>query len=323
MNDSGPILEIKNLVKHFETKTKVFQRKPPVVHAVNGIDLSIDKETTLGLVGESGCGKSTVGRLILRLYFPTSGDVIFEGKNIVALNKEELKRLRRDIQIIFQDPSGSLDPRMTVERVIGEGIAIQKLMNPADRRERVKELMEMTGIPSRYLLRYPHEFSGGQKQRIGIARALAVDSKFIVCDEPVSALDVSIQAQIINLLADLREKFHLTYLFISHDLAVVRHISIDIAVMYLGRIVEIAPSIDLYKTPLHPYTQALLAAIPISHPRNRKKRELLTGDVPTPIDIPPGCAFHQRCRYAMDRCKKDLPELKEMGKNHQAACWLY
>ena len=323
MNNSGDFIKIEGLVKRFEMTQKLFQKKPPVVHAVNGISFSIKRGETLGLVGESGCGKTTTGKLVLRLLEPTSGNILINGKNLMELDKVELKSYRREAQIIFQDPWGSLNPRMKVEDVIGAGIAIQKTMNNENRREKVKQLMETVGLPLRDLLKYPHEFSGGQRQRIGIARALALDPQFIVCDEPVSALDVSIQAQIINLLEELQDTLGLTYLFISHDLSVVQHTSDRVAVMYLGKLVEIASNYELYKKPLHPYTEALLSAIPQPDPLRKSKRIILEGDVPTPTKIPEGCAFHTRCRYAMDICGKETPHLKEIEPAHEVSCWLH
>ena len=323
MNNSGDFIKIEGLVKRFEMTQKLFQKKPPVVHAVNGISFSIKRGETLGLVGESGCGKTTTGKLVLRLLEPTSGNILINGKNLMELDKVELKSYRREAQIIFQDPWGSLNPRMKVEDVIGAGIAIQKTMNNENRREKVKQLMETVGLPFSDLLKYPHEFSGGQRQRIGIARALALDPQFIVCDEPVSALDVSIQAQIINLLEELQDTLGLTYLFISHDLSVVQHTSDRVAVMYLGKLVEIASNYELYKKPLHPYTEALLSAIPQPDPLRKSKRIILEGDVPTPTKIPEGCAFHTRCRYAMDICGKETPHLKEIEPAHEVSCWLH
>ena len=318
-----PLLRVINLVKHFPVKGGLFGRQVDKVHAVDGVSFELAKGETLGVVGESGCGKSTTGRCILRLIEPTSGEVWFEGKNVSALDREGLRATSRDMQIIFQDPYASLNPRMTVGAIIGEPLTIHKLTkSSAEYQDRIVELLETVGLNADHLRRYPHEFSGGQRQRIGIARALAVKPKLIVCDEPVSALDVSIQAQVINLLEDLQEKFDLTYLFIAHDLSVVEHISDRVAVMYLGRIVEIAPARELYTTPKHPYTEALLSALPIPEPGLKRTRIRLVGDVPNPINPPNGCHFHPRCPKAFDRCKVESPALKQATDGHWAACHL-
>ena len=316
------LLEAKNIVKYFPIKGGVFLKEIAAVKAVDGVNLTIEKGETVGLVGESGCGKTTFGRAILRLEEPTSGDIFFEGQSILTYDKKKMQALRESMQIIFQDPFSSLNPRKTVAHIIGEPLLVHGMRSRKKRDARVLELLRVVGLRKENMRRYPHQFSGGQRQRIGVARALALNPKLIVCDEAVSALDVSIQAQVINLLKDLQDEFGLTYLFISHDLSVVEHVSDRVAVMYLGKIVEIAPSKALYKKPLHPYTQALLSAVPIPDPAlQRNARIILKGDVPSPIDPPPGCSFHPRCLYAKDICSRNEPELKEIDKNHYAACF--
>jgi len=319
---NAPLLQVKNLVKHFPVKGGLLQREVGRVHAVDGLSFDLTAGETLGVVGESGCGKSTMGRCLLRLIEPTSGEVWFEGKNVTAMGKNDLRTMARDMQIIFQDPYASLNPRMTVGAIIGEALTIHKLAPTKEAyRDRIVELLETVGLSADHMRRYPHEFSGGQRQRIGIARALAVSPKLVVCDEAVSALDVSIQAQVINLLEDLQAKFNLTYIFIAHDLSVVEHISDRVAVMYLGRIVEIAPARDLYITPRHPYTEALLSAVPIPDPTIKRKRIMLQGDVPSPINPPTGCHFHTRCPKAQHpRCSTEKPQLQQAADGHWVAC---
>jgi oligopeptide transport system ATP-binding protein len=323
-SSTQPLLSVRNLVKHFPIRGGLLQRVVDKVHAVDGVSFDLQKGETLGVVGESGCGKSTTGRCVLRLIEPTSGEVWFEGQNVTALAKEPLRALARDMQIIFQDPYASLNPRMTVGAIVGEGLVIHQLaQNSREIEDRVAQLLETVGLSKDHMRRYPHEFSGGQRQRIGIARALAVQPKMIVCDEAVSALDVSIQAQVINLLEDLQEQFGLTYIFIAHDLSVVEHISDRVAVMYLGRIVEIAPANKLYTNPLHPYTEALLSAVPIPDPTVKRKRIMLHGDVPSPIKPPSGCHFHTRCAIAQKGlCDVQRPELKLSSEGHSVACHL-
>ena len=322
LQPTGPdeLVVVRGLVKYFPVRKGAFGTTGAVVKAVDDVSFTLKKGQTLGLVGESGCGKTTVGRLLLRLLERTRGTVLFDGMDLTLLSPGELRAVRGRMQLVFQDPFGSLNPRMTVGSIVGEALGIHGVARGEDRRRKVTELLVRVGLSADHLRRYPHEFSGGQRQRIGIARALALNPSFIVCDEPVSALDVSIQAQILNLLADLQREFGLTYLFIAHDLSVVEHISDDVAVMYLGKIVEKAPSVELYRSPLHPYTTALLSAIPIPDPTARRERIVLQGDVPTPINPPAGCSFHPRCRYAVPECREAIPILRELAPGHLAAC---
>jgi len=318
---STPLVEVRNLVKHFPITGGVFLREVAAVKAVDGVDLAIKQGETVGLVGESGCGKSTLGRLILRLEEPTSGDILFQGESILGYDHRKMRTLRKEMQIIFQDPFSSLNPRKNVAHIVGEPLYVHGMNNRREREARVLELLEVVGLKREHMRRYPHQFSGGQRQRIGVARALALNPKLIICDEAVSALDVSIQAQVINLLEDLQDEFGLTYLFISHALSVVQHISDRVAVMYLGKIVETAESDSLYREPLHPYSQALLSAAPVPDPRRKRERIVLPGDVPSPISPPPGCRFHTRCLYAEPTCKEQEPTLREIREGHFAACF--
>ena len=316
------ILEVKNLKKYFPVKKGAFSRTIGQVRAVDGVSFTLRRGETLGLVGESGCGKTTVGRSILRLIEPTSGEITFNGQNLLGLNRQELRKMRASFQIIFQDPFSSLNPRMNIGRIIAEPFKNHLSVSKAEIRERVASLMEKVGLHPEQRGRYPHEFSGGQRQRIGIARALALNPLVIICDEPVSALDVSIQAQVINLLARLQEQMDLSYIFIAHDLSVVEHISDRVAVMYLGRIVELASDVELYRNPLHPYSQALLSAVPIPDPELRKKRTILQGDVPNPLNPPPGCTFHTRCPERQDICAQEMPTFRDLGDGHSVSCHL-
>lgn len=323
MAGQAPLLEVKGLKKHFPIKGGVLGRTVARVYAVDDVSFTMKHGQTLGLVGESGCGKSTLGRSVLRLYEPTAGSVVFDGVDVLALSPSDLRKKRRDMQIIFQDPFSSLNPRMTIGSILAEPFVIHKLGTGKEIQANVKRLLETVGLPAEASDRYPHEFSGGQRQRIGIARAIALNPKLIVADEPVSALDVSIQSQILNLLVDLRKKFNLSYLFVAHDLAVIEHISDVVAVMYLGKIAEYATSEDLYARPSHPYTKALISAIPVPDIEKKSVRQILKGDVPSPISPPSGCYFHPRCPVATDKCKVDAPALRNVGtdaKPHLAAC---
>jgi oligopeptide transport system ATP-binding protein len=320
-----PLLEVRDLVKHYPVSSGFFGRQVGVVRAVDGVSFTIRRGETLGLVGESGCGKTTTGRCVLQLERPTSGSVRFEGQELTTLGPEALRTVRRRIQVIFQDPYSSLNPRMTVAQIVGEPLLVHRLVpNAAAQAARVQELLRQVGLLPQHGRRYPHELSGGQRQRVGIARALSLEPSLIICDEPVSALDVSIQAQIINLLEDLQQELDLTYLFVAHDLSVVRHISDRVAVMYLGRIVEIADRRTLYEAPRHPYTKALLSAVPIPDPEVEARREhvVLSGEVPSPLRPPSGCAFHPRCPIAVEDCRRTRPELRELEPAHRAACHL-
>ena len=320
--DKKVLLEVQKVKKEFVTSKSLTGKPVKIVHAVDSVDLTIYEGETIGVVGESGCGKSTLGRCILQLIKPTAGHVLYRGEDITKLNKEQMRQMRRKMQLIFQDPYASLNPRMTVLELIMAPLEAFGIGTMEERVQRVKEIMELVGMPENMMNRYPHEFSGGQRQRIVIARALVLNPEFVVCDEPVSALDVSVRAQVLNLIQELKKKKHLTYMFISHDLSVVKYISDRIAVMYLGRIVEIAEKNELYNNPQHPYTKALLSAIPIPDVDNKMKREILTGDVPSPLNPPSGCYFHTRCKYATERCKTECPELHDVGNGHMVACHL-
>jgi oligopeptide/dipeptide ABC transporter ATP-binding protein len=322
MNDAQPLVSVRNLKKSFPIKKGIFAREVGAVQAVNDVSFDVARGETLGVVGESGCGKTTTGRTLLRLIEPTSGEITFEGRDLRSMGTSELRALRREMQIIFQDPVSSLNPRMTVGTTIREGLTIHRLAEGAAADARVRQLLQEVGLRAEYATRYPHEFSGGQRQRIGIARALSVEPRFIVCDEPVSALDVSVQAQVINLLVDLQHEHDLTYLFIAHDLSVIEHIADRVAVMYLGKVVELATRDDLYREPLMPYTQALLSAVPVADPKARKDRIILQGDVPSPANPPSGCVFHPRCHHPAkdEACSRIVPPLEEKAPGHFAAC---
>jgi oligopeptide transport system ATP-binding protein len=323
MTSNNILLSVGNLVKYFPiTRGIIFQKQVAAVHAVDDVSFNIRRGETLGLVGESGCGKSTTGRTILQLYRPTSGSVVFDGVDLVALKGEDLRKMRKKMQMIFQDPYASLNPRMTVGEIIGEPLVVHKVANQKEITERSEQLLELVGLNPAFSNRYPHEFSGGQRQRIGVARALSLQPSFIICDEPISALDVSIQAQVVNLLEDLQSQFNLTYLFVAHDLSMVRHISDRVAVMYLGVIVELASRDEVYYKPLHPYTQALLSAVPIPDPvaDAKRKRTILQGDVPSPVNPPSGCRFRTRCPIAESQCAESRPEFRELKPDHFVAC---
>lgn len=320
---SSTLLEVRELKKHFPIRKGVLQRVKGHVKAVDGVSFSVNRGETLGIVGESGCGKSTMGRSILRLIEPTSGHIQFEGKDVMSMSLTEMRAMRKEMQIVFQDPYASLNPRYTIEKTLLEPMDIHGFLSPKQRKERVRALLERVGLDPDYATRFPHEFSGGQRQRIGIARALTLNPKLIVLDEPVAALDVSVQSQVLNLLDDLQDDLQLTYLFVAHDLSVVRHISDRIMVMYLGRMAELADAEELFVDPLHPYTKALLSAVPIPDPDVVRERIILQGDLPSPANPPTGCPFHTRCPVAMDVCKDQIPEWKTVKPNHQVACHLY
>ena len=318
-----PLLKVDGLKKYFPIKKGLLGKTVGQIKAVDNISFYVNEGETLGIVGESGCGKSTTGRMLMRLLEPTEGTVEFDGKELTSLSAEEMRKTRRDIQMVFQDPYASLNPRHTIEKILGEPLLVHGMRDSKERRGKINDFLEIVGLSKYHAKRYPHQFSGGQRQRIGIARALMTNPKLIIADEPVSALDVSIQAQVLNLMKDLQSEFNLTYIFIAHDLGVVRHISDRVGVMYLGKIVEVSESEQLYANPLHPYTQALLSAVPVPDPAYEKQEILLEGDIPNPADPPTGCTFHTRCPYVMDVCRKQIPQLIEMEKGHSVACHLY
>ncbi len=323
MSMTNVLLKVENLTKYFPIRAGMLARKVGDVKAVDDISFEVYEGETLGIVGESGCGKSTTGRVIMRLHEPTGGKVTFDGVELTSLSGEEMRKARRDIQMVFQDPYASLNPRHTIEKILEEPLIVHGIGNAEERRRKVIEYLEVVGLSAYHAKRYPHQFSGGQRQRIGIARALMTNPKLIIADEPVSALDVSIQAQVLNLMQKLQEDLKLTYIFIAHDLGVVRHISDRVGVMYLGRMVELANSEDLYAEPLHPYSQALLSAVPIPDPSYEREQVILTGDIPSPSNPPTGCAFHTRCPMAMDICKQEIPQFKQVKSGHSVACHLY
>ncbi|MBO8178619.1 MAG: dipeptide ABC transporter ATP-binding protein [Bacillus sp. (in: Bacteria)] len=317
------LLEIKDLKKHFPITGGIFGKTIGHVKAVDGVSFSVKKGETLGIVGESGCGKSTTGRMLMRLIEPTAGEIIFDGKDLMKLSKKDMRATRRDLQMVFQDPFASLNPRHTVEKILEEPLIVHGIGDEKERKKKVRELLEVVGLSSYHAKRYPHQFSGGQRQRIGIARALMTRPKLIIADEPVSALDVSIQSQVLNLMQDLQKEFGLTYIFIAHDLGVVRHISDRVGVMYLGKMVELADSEKLYEKPLHPYTQALLSAVPIPDPEHKRETIVLKGDIPSPANPPKGCAFHARCPFKTEKCEEVVPTFKEVEPGHSVACHLF
>jgi oligopeptide/dipeptide ABC transporter ATP-binding protein len=324
MSEKKPILEIRGLKKHFPIKTGFFNKVTGSVRAVDGVDFQVMPGETLGIVGESGCGKSTTGRTILRLLDPTAGEVLFNGKDLAKLSKEEMRQMRKDIQMVFQDPYASLNPRKTIRQILHEPLVVHGIgSSRGERMKKVDEIIEVVGLRKEYLDRYPHDFSGGQRQRIGIARALILKPKVIIADEPVSALDVSIQSQVLNLLKDLKKEFNLTLIFISHDLSVVKHLCNRIAVMYLGRVVEIADKKHLFNNPSHPYTKALLSAVPVANPKAKRERVILQGDLPSPANPPSGCTFHPRCPVANESCKTKIPALHDIDSGHQVSCHLF